>query len=74
MMEAKDAAAAGCCVVSTMRVNTSSTSVEWSLYTCSNIFAILVGSLIFCHLQHQTGIETQAIISEASLFLLDSFL
>uniref|UniRef100_A0A0A9CGQ9 Uncharacterized protein n=1 Tax=Arundo donax TaxID=35708 RepID=A0A0A9CGQ9_ARUDO len=37
IMEANDAAAAGCCVVSTIRENTISTFVEWSAYTCFSI-------------------------------------
>uniref|UniRef100_A0A0A9DUX6 Uncharacterized protein n=1 Tax=Arundo donax TaxID=35708 RepID=A0A0A9DUX6_ARUDO len=47
-MEANDAAAAGCWVVSTIRENTMSTLVEWSAYTCFSISWILLGSLILC--------------------------
>lgn len=52
MIEAKDAAAAGCCVVSTIREYTLSTLVEWSAQTCLSISMILLGSLIFCHLNY----------------------
>ena len=48
-MDANDAAAAGCCVVSIIRENTMSTFVEWSAYTCLSMPCILLGSLIFCH-------------------------
>jgi hypothetical protein len=50
IIEANDAAAAGCCVISIMRENTLLTSVDWSTYTCFNIFSMLLGSLNFCHL------------------------
>lgn len=56
IIEANDAAAAGCCVVSIMRENTLLTSVEWSTYTCFNIFSMLLGSLNFCHLDQKTSL------------------
>lgn len=56
IMDANDAAAAGCCVVSIIRENTMSTFVEWSAYTCLSMPCILLGSLIFCHL-HQKDIK-----------------
>lgn len=52
IIDAKDAAAAGCCVVSIIREKTLSTLVEWSAYTCLSISSMLLGSLIFCHLNH----------------------